>query len=150
MNFAKTITNVKFQNENSSVFMTDLERSWKSDIIKYFSFFDIQTGSASKMDVKWKIMGKFIKSWTYPQFWLLDSILRHFLEEFWKSKSSLLLYFFMIFPNLLKNFKYFYFEILAFLKKWQISLTSMAFITEDTKLKFYRDDHNHTDRSKIL
>ena len=64
MNFAKTITNIKFQNENSSVFMTDLERSWKSDIVKYFSFFDIQTGSASKMDVKWKIMGKFIKSWS--------------------------------------------------------------------------------------
>ena len=26
----------------------------------------------------------------------------------------------------------------------------MAFISEDTRLKFYRDDHNHTDRSKIL
>ena len=104
----------KFQSKKSSVLTPDLSRSWKSTIRKCFSFFKISSGSASKMRLKMKKVGKFQYHGTYPFFTSSNAFLRHFPKEFLKKKDTSISYFFTIYSNLVSKLMISYFEILQF------------------------------------
>ena len=65
-------------------------------IAKYFSFFDIPLISASKMRLKVQKRALFNSTLFGPSY----TFLRHFPKEFQKKKSTLLIYFFMLYLNL--------------------------------------------------
>ena len=72
------------------------DESLKSSLAKFFSFFEIPLVSASKMCLKVQ------KVYYRTNFFigLLNAFLRRIPKEYQKKKSTLLLYFFMLFLNL--------------------------------------------------
>ena len=84
-------------------------------------------------------MGKLKNLWTYPLFTPLNAFLRHFPKEFLKNKNTSILYFFMIYPNLVSKLVISYFEILLLYRISQTSLTSMGSIVDAGNLKFWKN-----------